>query len=92
VGKKWYVGKSAEEAIAGYPDQEAAIDDLVIKQNPDVLAKLRVLVKEAVRNDETGRHLSEVDAETERYMTGLDDDHAVEMPARAAFEVEEDLA
>ena len=90
VGKKWFVGKSAEEAIAGYPDQEAAIDDLVIKQNPEVLAKLRVLVKEAVRNDETGRHLLEVDSETERYMTGLDDDAAIEMPARAAFEVEED--
>jgi RecA/RadA recombinase len=90
VGKKWYVGKSAEEAIAGYPDQETAIEDLVIKQNPEVLAKLRVLVKEAVRNDETGRHVLEVDENTERYMTGLDDD-AVELPVRAAFEVEEDL-
>ncbi len=89
-GKQWYVGKSAEEAIAGYPDKDAAIDDLVVKQNPEVLAKLRLLVKEAVRNDDTGRHNMQVDEGTERYMTGLDDD--VEVPANAgreAFEIEE---
>jgi len=92
-GKKWYVGKSAAEAIAGYPDKEAAIQDLVIKQNVDVLTKLRALVKEAVSNDDTGRHVMEVDEGTERYMAGVDDD--VEVPANAtrqAFEIEEDIA
>lgn len=93
AGKKWYVGKSAQEAIAGYPDKEAAIEDLVIKQNPEVLAKLRVLVREAVRNDDTGRHVVDVDESTERYMAGVDDE--VEVPANAtrqAFEIEEELA
>ncbi len=91
-GKQWYVGKSAEDAIAGYPDKEAAIEDLVIKQNPEVLARLRELVKEAVRNDSTGRHVVDIDEHTERYMAGVDDE--VEVPAKAgrqAFEIEEDL-
>jgi hypothetical protein len=62
-GAKYFVGKSKDEAIAGYPSKEAAIEDLVIKENPEVLGRLRELVAEAIKSDNTGRHASVVTAE-----------------------------
>lgn len=62
-GAKWFVGKSAEEAIAAYPNKDAAIEDLVVKENKEVLSKLRELVCESIKNDNTGRHASVVTAD-----------------------------
>jgi hypothetical protein len=76
VGRKWYLGFSADEAIAGYPDLSSLIFDLFVTQPPDLIAKVSTLIgaRAAVVPDpnvyeDTG----------ERYMSGT------------AFEVEEDL-
>jgi RecA/RadA recombinase len=85
-GAKYYVGKSKEEAIAGYPSKEAAIEDLVVKENPDVLAKLKELVAEAIRNDSTNRHVAQVsDAEA-----AMADGEDVPVAAGGGFDIEED--
>ena len=82
VRDKWYLGKSAAEAIAGYPDIAACIQDLFHKQPPDLIAKLSVLIQESTAR----KPQTEVKAdEYVRYMSGLDE------PERAAFEIEEDL-
>jgi RecA/RadA recombinase len=86
-GAKWFVGKSAEEAIAAYPNKEAAVDDLVNKENPEVLSKLRALVAESIQNDNTGRHASAVTADEVRYMEGEDD--GTEVGKTMDFEAEE---
>lgn len=89
-GAKWFVGTDIDNAIATYPNKEAAIEDLVVKQNPQVLEKLRALVVEAVRNDNSGRHTFQLTDHEERYMTGVDDDHASgDVPKAKGFEVEE---
>jgi len=62
-GAKWFVGKSKEEAIIAYPNKDAAIEDLVINKNPEVHAKLKVLVAEAVKNDQSGRFTTTVTPE-----------------------------
>lgn len=77
AGAKYYVGKSKDEAIAGYPSKDAAIEDLVIKENPEVLGKLRELVAEAIQNDNTGRHVTEVTAEEIRMAEGEDETNGV---------------
>jgi hypothetical protein len=76
VGRKWYLGFSADEAIAGYHDLSSLIFDLFVTQPPDLIAKVSTLIgaRAAVMPDpnvyeDTG----------ERYMSGT------------AFEVEEDL-
>ena len=62
-GAKWFVGKSADEAIIAYPNKDAAVEDLVVRKNPEVHARLKALVAEAVRADNSGRHASVVSAE-----------------------------
>ena len=87
VGQKWYLGVSPDEAIAGYPDIAACIEDLFLKQPPDLIAKLRVLIKPA---SAATKPQTEVKADKyERYMSGLDEPE--EQVQRAAFEIEEDL-
>jgi len=53
--KKWYVGKSLDDAVATYGSKTEIVEDLVIKQNPEVLGKLKGMVLEAVEVDETER-------------------------------------
>jgi hypothetical protein len=53
--KKWYVGKSLEDAVATYGSKTEIVEDLVIKQNLEVLGKLKGMVLEAVATDETER-------------------------------------
>ncbi len=77
AGAKYYVGKSKDEAIAGYPSKDAAIEDLVIKETPEVLSKLRELVAAAIQTDNTGRHVTEVTAEEIRMAEGEDDTNGV---------------
>jgi RecA/RadA recombinase len=76
-GAKWYVGKSAEEAIIAYPNKDAAVEDLVIKQNPEVHAKLRALVAEAIKHDQSGRHSTVITAEELAMVEGDDELGAV---------------
>ena len=81
------MGVSPDEAIAGYPDIAACIEDLFLKQPPDLIAKLRVLIKPA---SAATKPQTEVKADKyERYMSGLDEPE--EQVQRAAFEIEEDL-
>jgi hypothetical protein len=76
VGRKWYLGKSADEAIAGFPDLNSLIVELYGVQPPELIRKLTTLVGEyaAVVPDP-----SVYEDTGERYMSGT------------AFEVEEDL-
>lgn len=73
VGNKWYLGKSAEEAIAGYPDIAACIQDLFHKQPPDLIAKLRVLIQESTAAVAPRAGFEVEDDENVRYMSGLDE-------------------
>lgn len=82
-GVKWFVGRTAEEAIAAYPNKDEAIQDLVVRQNPDVLGRLRELVIECVKQD-GGRYATEVDAAEIAFMEG-DDESA---PVGESFAVE----
>ena len=83
-GAKYFVGKSKEEAIAGYPSKEAAIDDLVNKENPEVLSKLKQLVADAIKND-SSRFAAEVTAEEVRFAEGEED-----VPQGKGFDIEDD--
>ena len=76
VGRKWYLGKSAEEAIAGYPDLSSLIFDLFVTQPPDLITKLSTLIgsRAAIVPDP-----NVYEENGERYMSGV------------AFEIEEDL-
>lgn len=49
-GRKWIVG-SEDDPIATYDSKDEAVRDLVIDQNPAVLAKLRQMVVDAINND-----------------------------------------
>lgn len=84
-GAKWFVGEDSDHAVATYPNKEAAVEDLVVKQNPDVLKKLRALVIEAVKADNSGRYAAAVDAEEIKYMEG-DEEHTA---VGKGFDVEE---
>jgi RecA/RadA recombinase len=90
-GAKWYVGKSKEEAIAGYPSKEAAIEDLVEKENPEVLGKLKELLAEAIAQDSTNRHVATVTDE-EVHMAEGDDEVSPPEDAAKGFDIEEDVA
>jgi RecA/RadA recombinase len=90
-GAKYYVGKSKEEAIAGYPSKEAAIEDLVTKENPEVLAKLKELVIQAIRDDSTNRHVAAVSDEEVRMAEGEDDAAQPSPPVGGGFDIEEDV-
>ena len=62
-GAKWYVGETFDNAIITYNNKDAAIEDLVVKQNPDVHAKLNVLLAEKIQSDTSGRHAAVVTKE-----------------------------
>ena len=51
--RKWVVGTS-ENPIIMYDTKDEAVRDLVIDQNPAVLARLRVLVVQAIEADQDG--------------------------------------
>jgi RecA/RadA recombinase len=71
-GAKWYVGKTADEAIAAYPNKDAAIEDLVVRRNPEVHAKLNDLLIKEIASDTTGRHTSVVTKEEIDMVEGED--------------------
>ena len=86
--KKWFVGKSIDDAIITYTSKDAAIEDLVVKSNSEVLGKLKQIVAEAIQSDTTGRHVGKVTSEEVKYMEGDDD---AEAATSKAFEIEEDI-
>jgi RecA/RadA recombinase len=69
-GKKWFCGTSLEDAFIVYENKQDAIEDLTVKQNPEVLGKLKQMVTEAIEDDTTGRFNSAVDASEVRYLEG----------------------
>ena len=84
----WYVGKSSEDAIASYGSKTELIEDLVIKQNPEVLGKLKGLVLDKVATDETERFTGRLSASELAYVTEpeagfADEEFFEEVPAPA---------
>src|SRR5208282_3620171 len=55
-GAKWCVGRSFDDAIIVYPNKDAAVEDLTVNRNPEVHAKLKALLAEAIVKDQSGRH------------------------------------
>jgi len=53
--KRWSVGKSAEEGFASYASKTELVEALVVKEDPEVLGKLRALIVEAIKSDDSGR-------------------------------------
>ena len=71
-GAKWYVGKSFDDAIITYPSKDAGIEDLVVKRNPEVHAKLGALLASEIKSDTSGRHTSVVTKEEISMIDGED--------------------
>jgi RecA/RadA recombinase len=70
-GAKWYAGQSFDDAIATYANKEAAIQDLTVQRNPEVLGKLRQMVIDSIESDTSGRHLtSALSAEEAAFIDG----------------------
>jgi RecA/RadA recombinase len=86
----WYVGNSSSEALASYKSKTELIEDLVIKQNPEVLGKLKGLVLEKVANDESERFTNKLSPAEAAYFTEPEEgfeneeDFGDEVPAPAA--------
>jgi RecA/RadA recombinase len=68
-GKKWYIGKSSEDAIVSYSSKTELIEDIVIKQNPEVLGKLRGMVIDRVTTDDTERFIGRLSPSELAYVT-----------------------
>ncbi len=51
----WFIGKTADDAVTTYRSKTELIEDIVIKETPDTMRKLRELVKDAIAQDETQR-------------------------------------
>jgi RecA/RadA recombinase len=83
-GAKWYVGKSFDDAIATYPNKDAAIEDLVVNRNPEIHVKLNALLAKEIAADTTGRHATVVTKEEIDMIEG--DDMA---PVGKGFDAEE---
>jgi RecA/RadA recombinase len=70
-GKKWFVGESIDDPIIVYNTKVEAIEDLVVRSNEEVLSKLRPLVVERVKSDQS--NLEEVSQEMIDYLSGESD-------------------
>lgn len=84
-GAKWYVGKSFDDAIATYPNKDAAVEDLVVNRNPEIHVKLNALLAKEIAADTTGRHSTVVTKEEIEMIEGDDNPVAI----GKAFDVEE---
>lgn len=67
-GAKYIVG-NADDPIIVYDNKEAAIRDLVLDQNIEVLSRLRELLVTVIREDDSGSFDAEI-TEGERMLTG----------------------
>lgn len=70
--KRWYVGPNIKEALHVYDDKKAAIQDLVIDQNEELLFRLRDMIVQILREDDTIGRL-EVSEDAQRYLSGEDE-------------------
>jgi len=66
--KKWYVGRNAADAIATYPSKTELIEGLVIKEDPEVLGKLRGMVLDAVKSDDSERFKGSLSTEESSFV------------------------
>jgi len=86
-GARYLVGKE-EEPIMMYENKEAAIKDLVLDQNLEVLTRLRELLVEVIREDESNTFNTQL-TEAERFLIGdledikksSDEDDEIDMSA-----------
>jgi RecA/RadA recombinase len=85
-GAKWCVGRSFDDAIIVYPNKDAAVEDLTVNRNPEVHAKLKALLAEAIVKDQSGRHATVVTAEEIGMIEGDD----VQAPVGKGLVAEED--
>ncbi len=69
TGKRWYVGENADNAIKVYDAKDAAIEDLVVRSNPDVLLPLRKLVIAKIEADKDGFNI-DVEDGLAKYLDG----------------------
>lgn len=90
-GKVWFVGTSKEDAIITYPNKTELIDDLVVKQNPEVMTKLRGLVSDCIDRDDTNRFSASVSSEEASFYSGegSESSETEEMAVGTSFEIEE---
>ena len=77
-GKKWFVGESIDQAIKVYDSKDAAIKELVIDQNPDILQPLKNLIIAKFESDPSIGSI-EVDDEEQRYLAGETSDNTDEV-------------
>jgi len=86
-GAKWLIGDPDVESslITTYPNKDAAIEDLAVKRNPEVHAKLNTLLAKKIASDTTGRHSTVVTKEEIDMIEGDDNPVAV----GKGFDVEE---
>lgn len=72
-GAKWLVGDpDVENPIVTYPNKDAGVEDLVINRNPEVHAKLNILLTAKIKSDTTGRHSTVVTKEEIDMIEGED--------------------
>jgi RecA/RadA recombinase len=85
-GAKWLVGDPDVEdsLVIQYSNKTAAIEDLAVKRNPEVHAKLNALLAAKIKSDTTGRHLTVVTKEEIDMIEGDD-----MVPVGKAFDAEE---
>ncbi len=74
-GAKYFVGESYENPIKVYPNKDAAIKDLTIEENPEVLQALKELVIAKFEANDAEFQL-DVDDNTARYLSGEDNDES----------------
>jgi len=66
----WYVGTSLNDAIITYHNKRELVEDLVVRQNPEILAKLKGLVADALAKDDTERFSTIVTQEERIFLDG----------------------
>jgi RecA/RadA recombinase len=89
-GAKFFVGDK-EDPIIMYNSKEKAIQDLVIDQNEEILAKVRPLVEKAVAEDQSSFR-SNVDISEKAYLEGeidMDEEDTASKSKGFTMEVEE---
>ena len=85
-GAKWLIGDpESDTVIETYANKDAAIKDLVVKQNPEIHAKLNAMLAEKIQSDTSGRHAAVVTKEEIEMIEGEDITSAI----GKGFDVEE---
>ncbi len=72
IGKKWLVGEAAAPLVT-YNTKADAQDDLVVKSNPEILDKLKLLVADYIDRDTSNRFSTDLDDNLKSYLEGVKD-------------------